>query len=94
MPAMPDPVFAAPVLAQPASVHPAVTTAELALRRLDPELRRFVSSYARRRPQLSMQVRAELADKLQPSLRSAVPEVFSESGPLAALDHLADLERR
>jgi hypothetical protein len=41
-----------------------------------------------------VQVRAELADKLQPSLRSAVPEVFAEMGPLAALDHLADLERQ
>jgi hypothetical protein len=68
--------------------------AELTLRRLDPELRRFVSSYARRRPQLSVQLRAELADKLQPSLRLAVPEVFVEWGPLAALDHLADLERQ
>ncbi len=81
--------------AQPAGpAYAPVSSAELTLRRLDPELRRFVSSYARRRPQLSLQVRAELANKVQPSLRSAVPEVFAESGPLAVLDHLADLERQ
>jgi uncharacterized RDD family membrane protein YckC len=78
----------------PTPVYPPVSSAELTLRRLDPELRRFVSSYARRRPQLSLQVRAELANKVQPSLRSALPEVFAQSGPLAALDHLADLERQ
>lgn len=66
--------------------------AELTLRRLDPELRRFVASYARRRPQLPLGVRAQLASTMQPSLRAAVPAVFDQSGPLAALDHLADLE--
>jgi uncharacterized RDD family membrane protein YckC len=69
----------------------AASAAELALRRLDPELRRFVSSYARRRPELTLEVRAQLASQVQPSLRSAAPEVFAQSGPLAALDHLADL---
>jgi uncharacterized RDD family membrane protein YckC len=67
--------------------------AELTLRRLDPELRRFVSSYARRRPELSIAVRVQLAGQLQASLRSAVPDLFMKGGPLAALDHLADLER-
>jgi hypothetical protein len=67
--------------------------AELTLRRLDPELRRFVTSYGRRRPELSLDVRIQLASQLQPSLRNALPEVFAQSGPLAALDHLADLER-
>ena len=71
-----------------------VSATEVALRRLDPELRRFVTSYARRRHQLSLHVRAELANRVQPSLRSAAPEVFAEHGPLAALDHLADLERQ
>lgn len=69
----------------------AASAAELTLRRLDPELRRFVSSYARRRPELTLEVRAQLASQVQPSLRSAAPEVFAQSGPLAALDHLADL---
>ena len=68
------------------------TGAELTLRRLDPELRRFVSSYARRRPQLPVELRVQLASTIQPSLRTAVPDVFAQSGPLAALDHLADLE--
>jgi len=57
-----------------------------------PELRRLVSSYARRRPQLSIELRVQLASTIQPSLRTAVPDVFAHSGPLAALDHLADLE--
>ena len=78
----------------PPPAYSPVTAAELTLRRLDPELRRFVGSYARRRPQLSLQVRAELANKVQLSLRSALPEVFAQNGPLAALDHLADLERQ
>ena len=68
------------------------TPGELALRRLDPDLRRFVSSYARRRPELPPALRAQLAGAVQPSLRSAVPDVFNQYGPLAALDHLADLE--
>ena len=33
-----------------------------------------------------------LADQLQPNLRSAVPDVYNQYGPLAALDYLADLE--
>jgi uncharacterized RDD family membrane protein YckC len=70
------------------------TAAELQLRRLDPDLRRFVSSYARRRPQLSVELRVQLASSIQPSLRTALPDVFAHSGPLAALDHLADLEGR
>ena len=76
----------------PTAFAPA-SPAELMLRRLDPELRRFVTAYARRRPELSLGVRIQLASRLQPSLRSAVPEVFAQSGPLAALDYLADLER-
>lgn len=66
--------------------------AELTLRRLDPELRRFVSSYARRRPQLTLDLRVQLAGTLQASLRGALPDVFAERGPLAVLDQLADLE--
>jgi uncharacterized RDD family membrane protein YckC len=68
--------------------------AELILRRIDPELRRFVSSYARRRRQLTLDVRVQLASTLQSSLRTAVPDVFTQSGPLAALDYLADLENQ
>jgi hypothetical protein len=64
------------------------------LRRLDPELRRFVSSYARRRPQLSVGLRVQLAGTIQPSLQAAMPQEFAQWGPLATLDHLADLEQQ
>lgn len=66
--------------------------AELILRRIDPELRRFVSSYARRRPQLPLDLRVQLASTVQSSLRTALPDEFALRGPLATLDHLADLE--
>ena len=70
------------------------TPGELALRRLDPQLRRFVTSYARRRPELPPALRAQLAGAVQASIRAAAPDVFNEYGPLAALDHLADLEHQ
>jgi uncharacterized RDD family membrane protein YckC len=80
----------------PAAPNPyvAASPAELTLRRLDPELRRFVTSYARRRPELTIEVRVQLAGQVQQSLRGAVPDLFAQRGPLAALDHLADLERQ
>ena len=84
---------AAPVHKAPAGLAPA-SPAELMLRRLDPELRRFVTSYARRRPQLPLYLRTQLADLLQASLRGAAPDVFMQHGPLAALDYLADLENQ
>jgi uncharacterized RDD family membrane protein YckC len=89
-PSSPPPGYAAnvaPSLYAPASV------AELTLRRIDPELRRFVSAYARRRTQLPLALRVQLASTVQPSLRVALPEVFAQRGPLATLDHLADLEQ-
>jgi uncharacterized RDD family membrane protein YckC len=89
IPSPPPPPGAAPA----ASYAPA-TAAEFTLRRLDPDLRRFVSLYARRRPELSLELRAQLASTVQSSLRRAVPDVFASQGPLAALDHLADLERQ
>jgi uncharacterized RDD family membrane protein YckC len=77
----------------PAGYAPA-SYAELTLRRIDPELRRFVSSYARRRPELSLDLRVQLASSVQPSLRAAMPDMFAQHGPLAVLDHLADLMRQ
>jgi len=65
--------------------------AELILRRLDPDLRRFVSAYARRRPGLPLDLRVQLASSVEASLRTALPDVFAQQGPLAALDHLANL---
>ncbi len=67
---------------------------EQTLRQLDPELRRFVSNYARRRPQLTPELRVQLAGTIQPALRSVLPDLFAQRGPLAVLDHLADLERQ
>lgn len=78
----------------PVSPYAPASAAELTLRRLDPELRRFVTSYARRRPQLSLGLRAQLAGTVQASLRQAMPDVFTQRGPLATLDFLADLERQ
>jgi uncharacterized RDD family membrane protein YckC len=79
---------------RPPTAFAAASAAELTLRRLDPEVRRFVTSYARRRPELSLEVRVQLASQVSSSLRSALPDVFAQSGPLAALDRLADLERQ
>jgi uncharacterized RDD family membrane protein YckC len=79
---------------QPSTPYIPASPGELTLRRIDPELRRFVSSYARRRPQLSLELRVQLASMVQPSLKVALPDVFGERGPLAALDHLADLDRQ
>jgi len=92
------PTAASPVPGATARFAPSpyvpATAAELTLRRLDPELRRFVTSYARRRPQLSLDLRVQLAGTVQTSLRAAMPDVFTHQGPLATLDYLADLERQ
>jgi uncharacterized RDD family membrane protein YckC len=79
--------------APPPAYVAAASAEEMTLRRLDPELRRLVTSYARRRPQLPLEVRVQLATQVQSSLRTAIPDVFAQDGPLAALDRLADLER-
>jgi uncharacterized RDD family membrane protein YckC len=86
------PAAGAPLTPPPPAYAPA-SAAELTLRRLDPEVRRFVAAYARRRPELSMEVRVRLATQVQSSLSTALPDVFAQYGPLAALDRLADLER-
>jgi uncharacterized RDD family membrane protein YckC len=78
--------------APPPSPYAPASAAELTLRRLDPEFRRFVTSYARRRSQLSLELRVQLASTVQSSLHAALPDVFAQRGPLATLDHLADLE--
>jgi uncharacterized RDD family membrane protein YckC len=70
------------------------TPQELFLRGLDPDLRRFITSYARRRPALPLPLRAQLAGQVQALLQAAAPEVFAQHGPLATLDYLADLERQ
>jgi uncharacterized RDD family membrane protein YckC len=91
MAAPPPPPGAAP---QPGAYSPVpATPAEMELRRLDPELRRFVASYSRRRFELPPDLRAQLAGQLMGRLETAAPDVFKQFGPLAALDYLADLER-
>ena len=92
-PPPPPPLPGARVSFPPSPYTPA-SAAELTLRRLDPELRRFVTSYARRRPQLPLELRVQLAGTVQTSLRVAMPDVFTQQGPLATLDYLADLERQ
>jgi len=89
-PAAPPPP---PGAAVPVNPYRPASAAELTLRRLDPELRRLVSSYARRRPQLSVDLRVQLASTVQASLKSALPDLFAQLGPLGVLDHLADLEQ-
>lgn len=76
----------------PTTPYKPASPAELTLRRLDPDLRRFVTSYARRRHQLALDLRVQLAGTVQTSLRAAMPDVFTQQGPLATLDYLADLE--
>jgi len=90
------PTAASPVPGATARFAPSpyvpATAAELTLRRLDPELRRFITSYARRRPQLTLGVRVQLAGTVERNLRAAAPEIFIQQGPLATLDYLANLE--
>jgi uncharacterized RDD family membrane protein YckC len=90
--APPPPLFSPGAAATLPSFAPA-TPAELLLRRLDPDVRRFVTAYARRRPELPVQLRAQLADQVQSQVQNAAPDVYEQHGPLAALDYLADLER-
>jgi uncharacterized RDD family membrane protein YckC len=77
---------------QVATTYAPASQAELILRRIDPDLRRFVTAYARRRPQLPLDLRVQLAGTVQARLRTALPDVFAQGGPLAALDRLADLD--
>jgi uncharacterized RDD family membrane protein YckC len=93
-PPVPAPGAPPPTPQTQAVTYAAASPAELALRRLDPDLRRFVSSYARRRPELPLDLRIQLAGQVQGSLRVAAPDVFAQAGPLATLDHLADLDRQ
>ena len=88
----PPPPPPPPGYALAATPYAPASQAELILRRLDPDLRRFVSAYARRRPQLPLDMRVQLASTVQASLRVALPDAFAQRGPLAALDELANLE--
>src|SRR5205807_8442985 len=76
---------------QPSAFAPA-TAEEMKLRRLDPELRRVVTSYARRRPGLPLHLRAQLAGIVPGNLNAAAPDGLAPNGPPAAPRYLADLE--
>jgi uncharacterized RDD family membrane protein YckC len=88
----PPPPPLQPVAAAPLT-QAAASQAEAILRRIDPDLRRFIGTYARRRPQLTLDIRVQLAASVQQSLRTAMPDMFERQGPLATLDYLGDLER-
>jgi uncharacterized RDD family membrane protein YckC len=88
----PPPPPLQPVAAAPLT-HAAASQAEATLRRLDPDLRRFIGTYARRRPQLTLDIRVQLAASVQQKLRQAMPDMFEQQGPLATLDYLGDVER-
>ena len=75
-----------------AAAPPRAAAVEAAvLRQLEPEFKRFVVAYALRRAQLDGWRRQVLAARVEPNLRRALPELAAAQGPLAALDHLADL---
>jgi hypothetical protein len=82
-----------PLIPPPPAPYAIASNAEAILRRLDPELRRFVGSYAHRRPALTIDLRMQLAYGIQQELRKAMAGMFDQQGPLATLDYLADLER-
>jgi uncharacterized RDD family membrane protein YckC len=59
---------------------------------LDAALRKLVVAYAARREALPTYRREALARDAEPALRRALPEVVAASGPLAALNLLAERE--
>jgi len=75
------------------AVPPPVVAASSGMERpLDPGLRRLVVAYAARRETLPAYRREALARSAETALRAALPEVVTTSGPLAALDQLAERE--
>lgn len=90
-PPPPPPPFTPPTA--PAAPYAAASHTEFFLRKLDPDLRKFVGAYATRRPQLPLDVRVRLAASVQDVLQRALPDMVAQQGPLATLDYLADLER-
>lgn len=93
---VPAPATASAGMAAPVAVAAATPSRPSAteewLRRVDPNLRRLAGLYARRRLELDLGARYQLAATAQPSLRAALPAVVAQWGPLAALDQLANLE--
>lgn len=71
---------------------PAAQPAPVIDRAVDPALRRLVVAYAARREMLPAHRREALARSAEPALRAALPDVVAATGPLAALDQLAERE--
>jgi len=82
-------IWSTPIYAVPPPVVAASSGME---RPLDPGLRRLVVAYAARRETLPAYRREALARSAETALRAALPEVVTTSGPLAALDQLAERE--
>jgi uncharacterized RDD family membrane protein YckC len=70
---------------------PAFSPYEDAVRRLDPQLRRFVVAYAGRRGELSEARRLQLADQVGPGLARLLPMEVAAYGTAPVLDGLAAL---
>jgi uncharacterized RDD family membrane protein YckC len=78
--------------AQPAPPPTArATPYEDAVRRMDPQLRRFVVAYARRRNELPAARRNQLAEQVGPGLSRLLPAEVAAFGTAAVLDGLAAL---
>ncbi|HVH65022.1 MAG TPA: RDD family protein [Candidatus Acidoferrum sp.] len=83
-------IWATPETAGEPAAAPAPTSP--VARPMDPNLRRLVVAYAARRESLPMYRREALAKNAENALRVALPDVVAASGPLAALDSLAERE--
>ena len=83
-------IWATPASAAATPLTSSTPTGEPAA--IDPGLRRLVVAYAARREALPVARREALAHSAEPALRRALPDVVATSGPLAALDQLAERE--
>jgi uncharacterized RDD family membrane protein YckC len=90
---LPELIMARQQTAAAAPGAPAAPPGTRSGRRLEPALKRFVAAYAQRRWQLHPETRAQLAGRAGEALRAAMPEMVATSGPLAALERLADEEQ-
>jgi uncharacterized RDD family membrane protein YckC len=89
------PVRLGQLTAAAAGGHPGASRLSAAdsslLRQVDPEFKRFVVAYAGRRVYFDPWRRQVLAGRVEPSLRRLLPEMVATSGPVAALERLADV---
>lgn len=82
---------APPPAGAPMPPAPAATPYEQAVKRLSPELLRFINAYAARRHQLTVTRRQQLADPVAGALAQLLPREVEAYGSLAVLDGLAGL---